>query len=124
MPRQKQPPITTGLKGRCPVCGQGSLFDGFLKFAPHCEGCGANFDIEDAGDGPAVFVIMLAGFIIIPLALAFQLITSAPLWLTMLLWMPILIMFCLALLRPLRGVMFNLQWVNRAREVRSDDLKG
>ena len=98
------------------------MFNGFLKFARHCQGCGESFDIEDAGDGPAVFVILIVGIVIIPLALAFQLITNAPLWLTMLIWMPILILACLALLRPLRGIMFNLQWANAAREVRSGDV--
>ncbi len=124
MTKSTQPPISTGLKGRCPVCGEGNLFDGYLKFAKRCEGCGADFEIEDAGDGPAVFVILIAGFVVIPLALAFQLITNAALWVTMLIWLPILVLFCLALLRPLRGIMFNLQWANHAREVRSDDLEG
>ncbi|MGJ8563141.1 MAG: DUF983 domain-containing protein [Alphaproteobacteria bacterium] len=116
-------PFTTGLKGRCPACGEGALFDGFLKFSQRCEGCGADFDIEDAGDGPAVFVILIVGIVIIPLALAFQLITDAPMWLTMLIWMPILVMSCLALLRPLRGIMFSLQWVNQAREAGHRDVQ-
>lgn len=124
MPTHKQPPISTGLKGRCPVCGEGNLFDGFLKFARRCEGCGADFDIEDAGDGPAVFVILIAGIVIVPLALAFQLITNAPTWLTLVIWGPILTLFCLALLRPLRGIMFNLQWAHKAREVRAEDIEG
>lgn len=123
MPKSDIPPVSAGLRGRCPQCGEGTLFNGFLKFAPRCEGCGANFDIEDAGDGPAVFVIFLAGFIIIPLALAFQLISGASTFVTLIIWVPILIIFCLALLRPLRGVMFNLQWKNKAREVRSDDIE-
>ncbi len=117
------PPFSTGLKGRCPQCGEGSLFNGFLTFAKNCEGCGADFSIENAGDGPAVFIILLAGIIIIPLALAFQLITDAPMWLTLMIWIPILTVFCLGLLRPMRGIMFNLQWVHQAREARSDDLQ-
>jgi len=99
------------------------LFKGYLTFHRACEGCGESFEIEDAGDGPAVFVIFIAGGVIIPLALAFAMITKAPTWLVMLIWMPILIIFCLALLRPLRGLMFNLQWINKAREVRSEDVE-
>ena len=99
------------------------MFAGFLTFAKRCEGCGADFEIENAGDGPAVFVILIAGIVIIPFALAFQLITNAPLWVTMLLWIPILTIFCLALLRPMRGIMFCLQWSNNAREARADDVR-
>ena len=112
-------PIAKGLRGLCPECGEGSIFDGFLKFAPRCEACGASFDNEDAGDGPAVFVIFAAGIFVIPAALAFQLITNAPTWLTMVIWVPILIVFCLALMRPLRGIMFNLQWKHGALEHRA-----
>jgi len=119
----KLSPVTTGLRGRCPVCGEGSLFKGYLKFAPDCEACGTSFEIEDAGDGPAVFVIFAAGIIIIPAALAFQFIAGAPIWLTLLIWIPILIAFCLALLRPLRGVMFNMQFKHDALEHRSSSNK-
>lgn len=79
--------------------------------------------MEDAGDGPAVFVIFIVGFTIIPMALAFQFMTDAPTWVTLAIWSPILLIACLALLRPLRGIMFNTQWVNKAREVRRDDFK-
>lgn len=99
------------------------MFDGFLKFSKRCEGCGADFEIEDAGDGPAVFVILIAGIVIIPLALAFQFITNAPTWLTLLIWGAILTLFCLVLLRLLRGIMFNLQWSYGAREVRAEDIE-
>ena len=99
------------------------MFKGFLSFASRCEACGEDFELEDAGDGPAVFVILLVGIFVIPFALAFQLITNAPLWLTMLIWAPIITGACLALLRPLRGVMFALQWANNAKEVRPEDFE-
>ena len=111
----------TGLRGRCVKCAEGSLFAGFLAFAKRCDACGENFEIEDAGDGPAVFVIFLAGFFICPLALVFHIKTNAPIWLTMLVWGPILIAFCLALLRPLRGLMLNMQIANDASEARLDN---
>lgn len=123
MPKSDLSPASTGLRGRCPKCGEGALFDGFLTFAKRCEACGENFEIEDAGDGPAIFVILLVGIFVIPFALAFQLATNAPLWVTMLIWIPIIIAACLGLLRPLRGIMFALQWVNNAKEVRSEDFE-
>ena len=116
-------PVSTGIRGRCPRCGEGALFKGFLTFNETCVSCSADFRIEDAGDGPAIFVIFIVGFIIVPMALAFQLITDAPTWLTLLIWAPILTLTSIALLRPLRGIMFNIQWVNKARETRKDDFK-
>ncbi len=115
----KLPPVQTGLRGKCPVCGEGSLFDGFLKFAPRCEACHADFTVEDAGDGPTVFVIFLVGIFIIPLALGFSMILNAPMWLTMVIWVPIIIIVSLILLRMLRGLMFNLQWKHDAAQHRS-----
>ena len=120
---RRPPPVASGLKGRCPDCGEGLLFKGFLSFASDCEACGADFSDEDAGDGPAVFVIFIVGIFIVPLALAFQLITQAPTWLTLLIWTPIIILACLFLLRLLRGVMFNLAWVTKAREIRNAQFR-
>ena len=119
----KLPPVQTGLKGRCPVCGEGSLFKGFLEFAPRCEACQADFSIEDAGDGPAVLVIFIVGIFIVPMALGFSMILNAPMWLTLAIWIPIIIVACLILLRVLRGVMFNLQWKHDAREIKSEDIQ-
>ena len=89
---RRPPPVSAGLKGRCPECGEGQLFNGFLKFSNGCEACGADFRDEDAGDGPTVFVIFIVGIFIIPMALAFQLITDAPTWLTLTIWIPIIIL--------------------------------
>ncbi len=116
-------PISTGMKGRCPKCAEGELFKGLLSFNDSCLSCGADFRIEDAGDGPAVFVIFIVGIFIVPLALLFHLKTNAPTWLTFLIWGPIVTLACIGLLRPLRGVMFNLQWVTKAREIRGGDYK-
>ena len=57
-------PIAAGLAGRCPNCGEGPLFDGFLKSRPRCEACGFDLAAADSGDGPAVFVILIAGVIV------------------------------------------------------------
>ena len=121
MSRPPLSPVSTGLRGRCVKCAEGSLFAGFLAFAKRCEACGENFEIEDAGDGPAVFVIFLAGIIICPLALIFHIKTNAHIAVTMLVWGPILLAFCLALLRPLRGLMLNIQIANDAAEARLED---
>lgn len=117
-----KPPVETGLKGKCPRCGNGNLFAGFLKLADNCAGCELDFNTEDIGDGPAVFVILIAGIVIVPLAIAFQFISNAPSWLVFIIWAPLLSLFCLGLLRLLRGVMFNLAWHHSAREVRASEI--
>jgi uncharacterized protein (DUF983 family) len=82
-------PFLAGLMGKCPACGKGSLFSGYLKFADRCSACGEDFAKADAGDGPAVFVIFVAGAIIIPLVLAIELALTPPLWVHMVVWLPL-----------------------------------
>ena len=113
--------ILAGAKGRCPYCYEGKLFDGYLKFAKNCENCGNSFEIEDAGDGPAVFVIFVASAIVVPLALAFQALLDPPIWLLLIIWLPIITLVCLALLRPFRGMMFAVQIANKAEEYKWDN---
>jgi len=119
----KLPPVQAALKGKCPVGGEGSLFKGFLDFASQCEACHADFSVEDAGDGPTVFVIFIVGIFIVPTALGFSMAFNAPMWLTMVMWIPIIIVACLILLRLLRGVMLNLQWKHDAQEVLSKGIQ-
>lgn len=114
-------PVIAGISGRCPRCGEGRLFSGFLKFAETCESCGLDYSAEDAGDGPAVFIILIVGFVVVPLALALELSVEPPLWLHVVLWLPLALGLCVALLRPFRGAMFTLQWHHSAREARLDE---
>ena len=79
-------PFLAGLLGRCPRCGKGALFRKYLKVADACGVCGLDFSSEDSGDGPAVFVMSIVGFIVVPAALALELAVSPPVWLHMLLW--------------------------------------
>ena len=104
--------------GRCPQCGGGRLFDGYLKLAPNCTNCGLDYAFIDAGDGPAVFVILLIGFIVVGLALFVEVSYSPPLWVHFLLWLPLTLVLCLPLLRILKGLMIGLQYKNRAAEGR------
>ena len=105
-----------GLRGRCPKCLEGPLFAGYLKFAKECPTCGESFAIEDAGDGPAVFVIFVASFFVVPPALVFQMVLEPPVWLTLLIFIPLIIVVCLVLLRPFRGLMFAVQYMNNAEQ--------
>lgn len=115
--------MQTGLSGRCPECGEGRLFKSLLSFQDSCAACGADFSDEDAGDGPAIFVIFAIGIFIIPMALAFHMLLNPPMIVTLLLWGTIIIVTSLWLLRLLRGVMFNIAWQRKAKEVRLQDFK-
>lgn len=73
-------PYVAGLLCRCPRCGKGRLFDGFLTLRSSCEACGQDFAFADAGDGPAIFVIMIAGAIMVGAALVTEVKYQPPFW--------------------------------------------
>ena len=113
-------PIRTGLTCRCPRCGKGRLFQGFLNLRPRCEACGLDYSFIDSGDGPAVFVIMLAGFVVVGCALVVEVLYQPPFWLHALLWGPLILATTLLPLRPMKGLMIALQYHHRAAEARSE----
>ncbi len=111
-------PLLAGLAGRCPNCGKGHLFAGFLKVAERCDVCGYDLSKADSGDGPAVFVIMVAGFIVAFSALIAEIKLHPPVWVHLVVWLPLTLVLCLALLRPFKGVMLAAQFMNKASEAR------
>lgn len=113
-------PASSGLRGRCPRCGNGKLFRGFLTPAEKCSSCGLDFDFADAGDGPAVFIILIVGFIIVGLALWVEISYQPAYWIHAVLWLPLGIALPLLLLRPMKGVLICQQYARQAREGRLD----
>lgn len=116
-------PVSTGLKGRCPRCGQGRLFNGYLTPASGCKNCGLDYGFADSGDGPAVFVILIIGFVVVGLALWMEVNYSPPMWLHLILWIPLTMILCLTLLRWIKGVLIALQFRHKAQEGRLDSGK-
>ena len=108
-------PIRTGLACRCPRCGKGRLFQGFLDLRPRCEVCGLDYAFADAGDGPAVFVILIAGFIVVGCALIVEFKYEPPLWLHAVLWLPLILATTLLPLRSMKGLMVALQYHHKRR---------
>lgn len=107
------------MAARCPVCGRGRLFEGVLKFREHCDVCNADFTVlEDTGDGPAVFVIFIVGIFIVPLPVLLSVLKGWPTWLSLGLFIPIIVLVSVGLLRILRGTMFMQQWKRKAIEQR------
>ena len=85
-----QPPVwRAALFGLCPECGAPTLFDGPTKFAPRCRACGLDYSTYNVGDGPAAFLTMIIGALIVAAAIAVDFAFEPPLWVHVLLWVPI-----------------------------------
>ena len=121
----KAPPsaFLAGVRMRCPQCGEGPVFAGYLRFADHCRACGANFRAADSGDGPAVFVVLIAGAIVTPLLFILQFVFDLPGWLSLATTMVAAVALCLALLPPFKATLFALQWKHKASEATHRDLE-
>jgi uncharacterized protein (DUF983 family) len=108
-------PFKAGLTCSCPRCGQGRLFDGLLKVRPACSSCGLDYSFADSGDGPAVFVILIIGFLVVGLALWAEVNYNPPIWLHFIIWIPLAIGLSLWLLRIMKALLIALQYRNKAR---------
>jgi len=106
-------PIRAGLGCRCPRCGEGRLYDGFLTVAAACSACGLDLRAQDSGDGPAVFVILILGFVIVGLAILVEVRYAPPYWVHVVLWPPAILVLALMMLRPLKAYMIALQYKHR-----------
>jgi uncharacterized protein (DUF983 family) len=113
-----QSPYHTGFAGLCPRCGQGHLFTGFINIAPKCEVCGLDLAFADAGDGPAVFVTLFTGFIVLGAALWTEIVYEPPIWVHLVIFLPMVLIVCVGMLRPLKGLLVALQYRNKAEQGR------
>ncbi len=111
-------PYSTGIAGRCPRCGEGRMFNGFITVAEKCDHCGLDLKFADAGDGPAIFVMLIAGFIIVGAALWLEVNYEPPMWVFLVIFLPLTLIVCLGMLRPLKGVLVALQYANKAEQGR------
>jgi uncharacterized protein (DUF983 family) len=109
-------PYLAAIQARCPSCGKGKLFAGFLTFAPACAACGVNFSKADVGDGAAVFVMFIVGATVVPLAfiLQFRFVWDSMAVLAVSAFVAIAL--SLGLLRPIKALLFTLQFKHKAAE--------
>ena len=118
-------PYRAGLNCRCPRCGQGALFKGLLEVRPQCEVCGLDFSKADSGDGPAVFIILILGAVVVLLALLLESLISPALWVHMALWPAVIVAGSIWMLRPAKSLLIALQFQNKAEDTgqldRDDD---
>ena len=116
-------PLRTGLLMRCPYCGQGKLFDGFLTLRKSCSGCKADFSAIDSADGPAFFVMFLVSILVVVPAVVVEIKFSPPTWIYPVFFGPLILALCLAFLRPFKGVMIALQVHFKAHEGQAEGEK-
>ena len=103
-------PFAAGLRCRCPRCGEGHLFVGYLKPVTRCESCGADLSFAEKTEGPAVFIILIVGFVIIGAAAAVEGLFHPPPFVHLLLWLPATVILSLLLLRPFKATLIALQY--------------
>ena len=113
--------VRAALFGLCPHCGKGKLYDGLLRIAPRCTECGLDYAIFDAGDGPAVFVVLIAGGLVTAAALWVEFTFTPPILVHALLWIPLTTLLILVMLRWAKSLLLVLQYRHKAGEGRIDD---
>jgi uncharacterized protein (DUF983 family) len=113
--------VLRGIACRCPGCGKGKLFAGFLTLRPRCDTCGLDYNFVDAGDGPAVFIIMIAGAIVVACALIVEVKYQPPYWVHAVLWIPLILITTLLPLRVMKSLLISLQFHHKAAEGRLID---
>jgi uncharacterized protein (DUF983 family) len=118
MPDQTLPtPTESAMRGiacKCPRCGRGKLYAGFLELRPNCAACGLDYTFIDTGDGPAIFIIMLASAIVVGCALVMEVKYQPPFWLHAVLWLPLILATTLLPLRAMKSVLIALQFHHKA----------
>jgi len=106
------PPLSTmlkrGLRGRCPVCGKGRIFNGYLRVVDRCAECGVALGRVRADDAPPYFTIVIVGHVVIGGMLFVEKAYSPPLWVHAAIWLPLTVVMSLVLLRPIKGATVGL----------------
>ena len=108
------------LKGLCPRCGKPTLFAKWSTFADRCPNCGLDFSKFNVGDGPAAFLTLILGALVVALAITLELKVHPPLWLHMLIWIPFTAGGVVLSLKAAKGALMSAEYRNAAREGRID----
>lgn len=114
----KEPIFKYGLKCRCPACGQGRLFNGFLTLAPRCEACGLDYSFADPADGPAFFVMMTMAIPAAAFGVWIELAYEPSAWVHLLTTLPFMLLSCIPPIRPFKGMLVASQYFHKAEEGR------
>lgn len=106
------------LRSKCPRCGEGDLYQSShsLTLRSSCSSCGLDFSKNDSADGPAVFLIFLLGFLIVPIAVIIDFKYQWPMWVHLFIWPLLMALMAALLLRPLKSFVIGLQYHHRATD--------
>src|SRR6476619_7258528 len=110
--------VAAGLKARCPRCGEGALFRTGLTLRERCDRCGLSYAFADSGDGPAVFGILILGFVVLGAALIVEFKLGPPVWVHVVLWGLLTPVLAFYLLRLLKAMLIAQQYKHKAEEGR------
>jgi uncharacterized protein (DUF983 family) len=109
-------PISAALGAKCPRCGVGSLFRGYLTVVDRCDHCGLRLAENDSGDGRAVFMIFILGFLAVPFVLWIEARWAPAIWVHALAGGGLVFGLTAVLLRPIKAYMTALQFRYRRSE--------
>lgn len=111
--RSLQTALWRGVRGKCPQCGEGSLFEGFLTVKQKCDHCGQELHHHRADDAPPYVVMFIVGHVVVGLMLSWEQTAPPPMWVYAVVFIPMTVIMSLALLRPVKGALIAYQWANR-----------
>ncbi len=100
-------------KCTCPNCGEGKIFDGFLKVAPNCANCGEDLSHQRADDLPAYLNIFVVGHVVVGAMMVLMTLDLLGMWATMFVTIAVCLVAAFALMRPLKGMVVGIQWALR-----------
>lgn len=120
-------PVSVGIRGRCPRCGRGHIFSGLLKLKPRCEVCGLDLSFADPADGPAFFSSLAMSGPVLGFIMWLDAMYSPPVYVHLLVDVPLLLLACVLPLRPLKGWLVASQYYNKAEVgqlAKSEEARG
>lgn len=103
---------------KCPECGEGSIYSGFLKVRDKCKMCGFPLQDHDAGDGPAFLVMFITGALVSLLAVILELMFLFPLWLHAVIWVPVILFMSFYLLKVTKSLFIGMHYKNNVLNLR------
>lgn len=95
--------MARGCTGRCPVCGSGRLYAGYLRVVGNCASCAAPLGAVRADDAPPYFTIFITAHLIIALVVVTGQHTDLPVWSMIAFFLPLTVVIAMLLLRPIKG---------------------
>lgn len=114
-PTPEPAPLPAAFKGLCPRCGAPGLFKGWLAFADRCPACGLDYPRFNVGDGPAALLVLLLGAIVVGAAITIQLTLGPPIWLQLILWVPVTIAAVIGALRVAKAALLGSEYRTAVR---------